>query len=84
MLHAILQVEKWLIYFSGILVDIEALHQHLIIAENILQPALKLWQIIKLKKYNLTMALAIDRITYKLINLEIRKKTPIIDIISDF
>ena len=81
---SILGLERKLISYSGMLIDIDALRNHLIIAEHSLQPAIKLRQTTHIDKCNKITSDAVDRMVHELQDFGKRKKASILDVVSDF
>ena len=79
-----LGLERKLISYSGILIDIDAFRNHLTIAEHSLQPAIKLRQTTCIDKRNKITSHAVDRMVHELQDFGRKKKASILDVVSDF
>ena len=81
---AVLSIEKRLICFSGMTIDARVLCRHMETAKASLQPALKLRQIVNVETCSRSMKMTIDRMTYELNVVSVRKKCTLFQIVSDF
>ena len=72
---SILNIEKKLMSFSGMVLDTTALRNRLLVAESSLHQALMLRQMLVMERYNETMSLAVNRIAHELMNIGVQKKT---------
>ena len=70
---SVLSIENRLICFSGMTLDVRVLCRHMETAEASLQPAPNLRQILNIEKHSRSMKMVIDRITYELNAVSVRK-----------